>query len=55
MLNGRFVESPKDKFEARHIERAHGIKFVGDDASALKPKAQAAIQKHQHRAKEIPR
>lgn len=41
----RFVGAPTDSFEARHIEKDFGIKFVGDDYSSLKPKNQRAIEK----------
>jgi hypothetical protein len=37
--------APKDKFEARHIERATGRRYIGDDASSLNPRAQRAVAK----------
>lgn len=35
--------APRDKFEARHVEKATGRVYVGDDVSRMSPKAQRAV------------
>lgn len=35
--------APKDKFEARHVEKATGRVYIGDDISKLRPISQKAI------------
>lgn len=35
--------APKDKFEAKHIEKATGRVYCGDDISGLRPISQRAI------------
>lgn len=35
--------APKDKFEAKHVERATGRQYIGNDVSKLSAKGQKAI------------
>lgn len=37
--------TPRDKFEARHIEEATGRVYIGEDRSGLSEKAQRALEK----------
>ncbi len=40
----REIGGPTDSFERKRLERDHGIRFIGDDTSTLKPKAQRGIE-----------
>ena len=40
--------APKDRFEAKHVEKALGRIHIGDDISKLRPNAQKAILKGEH-------
>jgi hypothetical protein len=37
--------APRDRFEAKHVERALGRIHIGDDYSMLRPNAQRAIER----------
>lgn len=44
--------APKDKFERRHVERATGRNYIGDDASGLRPNVQKAIAAHEEKRRQ---
>ena len=47
----RAIGGPQDKFEAKRMERDLGRKYIGDDASYLRPAGQRAIERHKERVK----
>jgi hypothetical protein len=42
---GRAVEGPRDKHEAKEMERATGRRYIGDDVDKLSEKGQRAVSK----------
>jgi hypothetical protein len=42
---GRAVDGPRDKHEAREIERQTGRRYIGDDVGQLSEKGQRAVAK----------